>query len=48
MRPMVGGSVDAGGEMFHQEDRCAIESGGVAGDRDGDDDGAHGPERREQ
>jgi hypothetical protein len=48
MRPMVGGSVDSGGDAFNQEDGCAVEPGRVAGDCDGDDDGAHGPERREQ
>jgi hypothetical protein len=48
MRPVVGRSVDAGGDAFEQEDRCAVEPGCVAGDGDGDHDGAHGPQSREQ
>jgi hypothetical protein len=43
MRPVVGRGVDAGGDAFDQEDGCAVEAGGVAGDGDGDHDGAHGP-----
>jgi len=48
MRSVVGGSIDASGEMFHEQDRCAVEPGGVTGDCNGDDDCAHGPQRREQ
>ena len=43
MRPVVGGSVDAGGDAFDEEDGCAVEPGGVAGDGNGDHDRAHGP-----
>jgi hypothetical protein len=43
MPPVMRGSVDAGGDAFDQEDGCAVEACGVAGDGDGYHDGAHRP-----
>jgi hypothetical protein len=43
MCPVVGGSVDAAGDTFDQQDDGAVEAGCVAGDCDGDDDGADWP-----
>ena len=45
---MVGGGVDAGGGTLDQEDDGAVEPGRVAGDCHCYDDGAHGPQSREQ